>query len=180
MGKKKTTVLPPAGLLSPVTSTLPPTDIPDPSRYLPTNSHVGSDYNLLAQVLAHGQSPGAPGTPQYYSQASFRGPDGQLGGMAKYAPAQAMAAGNRGGWEQPFWQQFLRNEGVGRKGNAERMSPPAPSAPNASVPPTNWAEWLKSQYPNINFGGLGGGNPPSGGSPMQPQIQALLQMLQRR
>ena len=193
------------GLLDPVNRSdqLPPTNIPSPSNYLPTNSATGSGYNTLAQVLAQGMSPGHPGTPQYYNQNSFMSPTGQLGGMAKYAPTSAMGAGTRGDWGESFWQQFLRNKGIDQAGNNQRLGGASGVNPGTSPgtnPVTNpgtapgmpsdmsgWLQWLQKTYPGINFGAimnsnLGGNavNQPARSTMGGADLQSYLQMIQPR
>lgn len=188
------------GLLDPVrrSDQLPPTDIPDPSRYLPTNTNVGSGYNTLAQVLAQGQSPGNPGTQPYYSQASFRSPTGQTSGMARYAPREALGDGARGNWDQRFWRDWLKRQGVGPEGNRQRLGMGQPQGQPGGQPggqfggqgpnmlPNNFLQWLQSTYPGINFGaimngGMGQQNatpaPTPSPGPMQRSMQAYQQAM---
>lgn len=159
------------GLLDPVSRTdqLPPERVFDPSRYLATNSNVGSGYNTLAQVLAQGQS---PRVGQYYSPDSFRDQNRQLGSLINYAPRQVRSQiGNNvpNNWQQE-WQDWLRNRGVGRprddganaggnagdantggNSNGGSGSPGSGNAGNAN----NWMDWLRANYPGVDWSNIG-------------------------
>lgn len=149
------------GLLNPVSRTdqLPPERVFDPSRYLATNSNVGSGYNTLAQVLAQGQS---PRVGQYYSPDSFRDQNRQFGSLMNYAPRQVRSQiGNNvpNNWQQE-WQDWLRNRGVGRPrddganagGNAgDTNTGGNGNAGNAN----NWMDWLRANYPGVDWSNIG-------------------------
>lgn len=154
------------GLLDPVNRSdqLPPERVFDPSRYLATNSNVGSGYNTLAQVLAQGQS---PRVGQYYSPDNFRDPNRQLGNLFQYAPRQVTSqVGNNvpNNWQQE-WQEWLRNRGVGRPreggdggntgGTGGNTGGNAGGDAGGNAGNANWMDWLKINYPGVDWSNIG-------------------------